>query len=270
LAVIGKPNAGKSSLINTFLGEDRFLVSEMPGTTRDAVDATFVRGSSSFRVVDTAGIRRKRSISSQLERYSVVSALRALDASDVAILLIDAQQGVTEQDAKVAAFAHDKGKALIIGINKWDAQPKGQRDRKAFETDLRDKLKFLHYTEVRFISARTGAGVEELLEETSALLERYFQRIKTRRLNTVIQDANRRHQAPSFRGRPIRLLFATQVRVAPPTMVIHTSHPEGIDVTYKRYVVNRLRDAFDFRGIPIQVWYRKRDSHGGRRRQGKK
>ena len=199
----------------------------------------------------------------------MVSALRALDRSDVAILLIDAQQGVTEQDAKIAAFAHDKGKALIIGVNKWDAQPKGERDRKDFEQGLRDKLKFLHYTKVHFLSAKTGRGVDELLDEVTLLLDRYYQHIKTRRLNTVIQDANRKHQAPSHRGRPIRLFFATQVRVAPPTMVIHTSHPEGIDVTYRRYVVNRLRAAFDFEGIPIQVWYRKRDSHGGRNQRRK-
>ncbi len=269
LAVIGKPNAGKSSLVNTFLGEDRFLVSDIAGTTRDAVDAGFHRDEQRFEVVDTAGIRRKRSISSQLERYSVVSALRALDRSDVAILLIDAQQGVTEQDAKIAAFAHDKGKALIIGVNKWDAQPKGERDRKAFEQGLRDRLKFLHYTKVHFLSAKTGRGVDELLDEVTLLLDRYYQHIKTRRLNTVIQEANRKHQAPSHRGRPIRLFFATQVRVAPPTMVIHTSHPEGIDVTYKRYVLNRLREAFDFEGIPIQVWYRKRDSHGGRNQRRK-
>ena len=269
LAVIGKPNAGKSSLVNTFLGEDRFLVSDVAGTTRDAVDALFERDDARFQVVDTAGIRRKRSISSQLERYSVVSALRALDRSDVAILLIDAQQGVTEQDAKIAAFAHDKGKALIIGVNKWDAQPKGQRDRKEFELALRDKLKFLHYTKVCFLSAKTERGVDDLLDEVVALLDRYYQHIKTRLLNTVVQDANRKHQAPSHRGRPIRLLFATQVRVAPPTLVIHTSHPEGIDVTYKRYILNRLRDAFDFEGIPIQVWYRKRDSHGGRNQRRK-
>jgi GTP-binding protein len=269
LAVIGKPNAGKSSLVNTFLGEDRFLVSEIAGTTRDAVDAVFTRGEQRFKVVDTAGIRRKRSISCQIERYSVISALRALDRSDVAILLIDAQQGVTEQDAKIAAFAHDKGKAMIIGVNKWDAQPKGDRDRKEFEQGLRDKLKFLHYTQVRFLSAKTGKGVEDLVDEVTALLDRYYQHIKTRRLNTVIQDANAKHQAPSHRGRPIRLLFATQVRVAPPTMVIHTSHPEGINVSYRRYVVNRLRDAFDFQGIPVQVWYRKRDSHGGRNQRRK-
>ena len=218
--------------------------------------------------MDTAGIRRKRSISSQLERYSVVSALRALDRSDVAILLIDAQQGVTEQDAKIAAFAHDKGKALIIGVNKWDAQPKGQRDRKEFELALRDKLKFC-ITQRSVFSAKTERGVDDLLDEVVALLDRYYQHIKTRLLNTVVQDANRKHQAPSHRGRPIRLLFATQVRVAPPTLVIHTSHPEGIDVTYKRYILNRLRDAFDFEGIPIQVWYRKRDSHGGRNQRRK-
>jgi GTPase len=264
LAVIGKPNAGKSSLVNFFLGEDRFLVSDVAGTTRDAVDAEFRVDDQRFRVVDTAGIRRKRSISSQLERYSVVSALRALDRSDVAIHLIDAGIGVTEQDAKIAAFAHDKGKALILVINKWDAQPKGQRDRKAFVDNLRDRLKFLHYTKVMFISARTGDGVEKLLGEVRGLLDRYYQHVQTRRLNTCIQDAQKRHQAPAWHGRPIRLFFATQVRVAPPSLVVHTSHPEGIDITYKRFVLNRLREAFDFEGIPIQVWYRKRDSHKGR------
>ena len=257
LAVIGKPNAGKSTLVNHFLGEDRFLVSDMAGTTRDAVDATFERGG------------RKRSISSQLERYSVVSALRALDRSDIALHLIDVTQGVSEQDAKIAAFAHEKGKAVILVLNKWDAQPKGQRDRKAFLEDLHEKLKFMRYAPVFFTSALTGQGVDKLLAEVDELLERYYQRIPTSKLNDCLQDANRRHQAPSFRGNPIRLLFGSQVRVAPPSIVIHTSHPEGVDISYRRYVVNRLRERFDFAGVPITIWYRKRDSHGGRQQRRK-
>ena len=270
LAVIGKPNAGKSTLVNHLLGEDRFLVSDMAGTTRDAVDATFEREGQRYAVIDTAGIRRKRSISSQLERYSVVSALRALDRSDIALHLIDITQGVSEQDAKIAAFAHEKGKAVILVLNKWDAQPKGQRDRKAFLEELHDKLKFMRYAPVFFTSALTGQGLDKLLTEVSALLERYYQRIPTSKLNDCLQEANRRHQAPSFRGNPIRLLFGSQVRVAPPSIVIHTSHPEGVDISYRRYVINRLRERFDFAGVPITVWYRKRDSHGGRNQGSKR
>lgn len=270
LAVIGKPNAGKSTLVNHFLGEDRFLVSDMAGTTRDAVDATFERDGQNFLVIDTAGIRRKRSISSQLERYSVVSALRALDRSDIALHLIDVTQGVSDQDAKIAAFAHEKGKAVILVLNKWDAQPKGERDRKVFLESLHDKLKFMRYAPVFFTSALTGQGLDKLVDESKELLERYYQRIPTAKLNDCLQDANRRHQAPSFRGNPIRLLYGSQVRVAPPTMVIHTSHPEGVDISYRRYVINRLRERFDFRGVPLTIWYRKRDSHGGRQRKPRK
>jgi len=263
LAVVGKPNAGKSSLINKLLGEDRHLVSEVAGTTMDAVDSFFDYGGTNYRIIDTAGIRRKRSIYQQMEKYAVVSALKALDRCDIALMMIDATEGVTEQDLKVAAFAHDKGRAVLILVNKWDLRKENELNAKEFEQTIRDKMSFLSYAPIRFISAKTGSRVFDILDTVNRVATQAFTRVPTGQLNKALAHAFAAHQPPVYKGRRVKIYYGAQVRVSPPTFVLATNVPEGVHFSYRRYLNNKVREAFGFEGTPIRLFFRQRGSEAG-------
>ena len=266
ISVIGRPNAGKSSLVNKLLGEERHLVSDIPGTTVDAVDSFLEFGGTRFRLIDTAGIRRKRSISLQMEKYAVVSALKGLDRCDVAFFLIDPIEGLTEQDLKVAAFAHDKGKGVVIVVNKWDlARAQGLRADEVTER-IRERTPFLAYAPIRFVSAKTGRRVFDLLDSATDVAREYFTRIPTGALNRVLRAAVDAHPPPVHKGKRVKLYYAAQVRVGPPTFVVATNHPQGVHFSYRRFVQNRVRDAFGFKGTPLRIFYRQRGDEAGRQK----
>jgi GTP-binding protein len=264
LAVIGKPNAGKSSLVNKLLGEERHLVSDMPGTTVDAVDSFLEHGGMRYRLIDTAGIRRKRSISLQMEKYAVVSALKGMDRADVAFFLIDATLGLTEQDLKVSGFAEEKGKGLIICVNKWDLAKQNELDAKKFEQDLRDRMPHLSFAPVRFISALTGRKVFDLLDVANRVAESCYTRVPTSQVNRVLEAALNAHQLPMYKNKRVKIYYGAQVAVGPPAFVIATNAPKGVHFSYRRYLKNRFRDAFGFEGAPIRLFFRLRGDEQGR------
>jgi GTP-binding protein len=259
VAVIGRPNAGKSTLINRLLGEERLLTFHEPGTTRDSIDALLRRGERGWWLIDTAGIRRQRSIQERLERITVIRALKAIDRADVAWLLIDGAAGVAEQDAKVAAFAHDKGKALILAVNKWDLTGRTPKAVARFREEIERKLQFLSYAPRLFVSARTGSHVERLLDLTDRVHAAHSRRVATAPLNRFFEDVLARHPPPSAGGRLVKLYYITQVSTRPPTFVVSTNRPEDVHFSYRRYVVNQLREAFEFEGTPLRVLYRHKE-----------
>ncbi|MCP4501796.1 MAG: ribosome biogenesis GTPase Der [Deltaproteobacteria bacterium] len=264
LAIIGKPNAGKSSFINKLLGENRHLVSELPGTTMDAVDSFLEFGGNRYRLIDTAGIRRKRSISQRVEKFAVVAALRGLDRCDIALFVVDATKGLTEQDLKVAAFAHDKGKAIIILVNKWDLAKENDLDAKIFAERIRDKAAFLAYAPIRFISAKTGRRVYDVLDVVEEVAIQYFTRVPTGQLNRVVEAAVRAHPPPVRKTRRVKVYFGSQVTTSPPTFVFATNHKDGIHFSYERYLTNQLRQAFGFNGTPVKLFFRERSTTAGK------
>jgi GTP-binding protein len=259
LAVVGRPNAGKSSFVNKLLGEERHLVSDMPGTTMDAVDSFVEYGGSRFRVIDTAGIRRKRSIALRVEKYAVVAALRGMDRADIVLHLIDATAGLTEQDKRIAAFTEQKGKAIILVVNKWDLAKEQGMDADVYAGQIREQVSFIDHAPIRFVSAKTGKRVHDVLATAVELAERHFQRISTSQVNKVLAAAVDGHQPPMHRGKRVRFYFATQVRTAPPTFVVATNDTEGVHFSYRRYLVNQFREAFDFGGAPMRLIFRRRD-----------
>jgi ribosome-associated GTPase EngA len=259
IAVVGRPNAGKSSFINKLLGEDRHLVSDVAGTTMDAVDSFVEYGGARFRVIDTAGIRRKRSIVHQVEKYAVVAALRGMDRADLVLHLIDATAGVTEQDKRIASFVEDKGKACVIVINKWDLAKQNELDADEYARQIREELPFVDHAPIRFVSAKTGKRVHDVLQTAQELAKRHFLRVSTSQVNRVIEGAVAGHQPPMVKGRRVRLYFGTQVKTAPPTFVIATNDVDGVHFSYRRYLINQLREAFDFGGAPVRLIFRRRD-----------
>jgi GTPase len=264
IAIIGKPNAGKSSFVNKLLGEERHLVSPMPGTTVDAVDSFLEYGGARYRLIDTAGIRRKRSISQQVEKYAVVSALKAMDRCDVALFLLDATEGITEQDLKVAAFAEEKGKGIVLCLNKWDLAKGTELDAKKAAQDIRDRMPHLSYAPIRFVSAKTGRKVFDVLDTANEVARQCYTRVPTSQVNKVIEGAVNAHQPAVNKGRRVKLFFGAQVQVAPPTFVIATNDPEGVHFSYRRFVTNQLREAFGFEGVPLRVFFRLRGDKEGR------
>jgi GTP-binding protein len=265
VAVIGKPNAGKSSLINKLLGEDRHLVSNIAGTTMDAVDSFVEYNGHRFRLIDTAGIRRKRAISHRIEKYAVVAALKGMDRADVTLLVVDAVLGITEQDMKVGAFAHDKGKAIILVVNKWDLAKENGMDADTFAKNVRDRMPFLAFAPLRFVSAKTGRKVFELLDTVDEIAREHFKRVPTGALNRVVRDAVEAHNPPVDKGRRVKIFYGTQVTVAPPTFVFATNAPEAIHFSYRRYLQNQIREAFGYTGAPIRLIFRKRGDEAGRK-----
>lgn len=260
ISFIGKPNAGKSSLINHILGEERLIVTDIPGTTRDAIDSYFTYNDNKYIFIDTAGLRRKRSIYENVERYSVVRTLTAVDRSDICVLVIDGTEGVTEQDTKIAGYAHDNGKAIIIAVNKWDIVDKDHMSYREFEKDIRETLGFMSYAPIVFISAKTGQRVKKLLDLLNIVNNNYNLRISTGILNDILGEAVLMNQPPSDKGKRSKILYGTQISVKPPRFAIFVRNKELLHFSYIRYLENQIRNQFGFDGTPIVFEFReKRD-----------
>lgn len=253
VALIGKPNVGKSSLLNYLTGEERSIVTNIPGTTRDAVDHDLMYHEHHLRFIDTAGLRRKRSITENIERYSVVRTLSAVDRSDVCVLLIDATEGVTEQDAKIIGYAHDQGKAMIIAVNKWDIVEKDNATVPQYEKEIRTKLAFIPYVPVIFISAMTGQRVTKLLDLIVEVYQSAHERIATSTLNKLISDAVLMNQPPSDKGKRCKIYYMSQVGVAPPRFTLFVNAKELMHYSYVRYLENKIRENMPFVGVPIHI-----------------
>lgn len=260
VAVVGKPNAGKSSLINRILGEERVIVSDIPGTTRDAIDTYVTKDNQDFCFIDTAGMRKRGKITDNIERYSTMRSLTAVDRSDVVVIMIDAKDGVTEQDTKIAGYAHNKGKACIVAINKWDLIDKETNTMEEYRKEVQDKLSFMMYAPVMFISALTGQRVAKLYEMIKFVADQAAQRISTGMLNDVLNDAVAMVQPPSDKGKRLKLYYMTQIKVKPPTFAVFVNRADLFHFSYMRYIENRLRENFGFEGTPIIFKIREKDS----------
>jgi len=258
IAVVGRPNVGKSSLINRLLGYKRVLVDEAPGTTRDAIDTLLERDGRRYVLVDTAGIRRKSRISLRLEKYSIVEALRTIDRSDVALLLLDSREGATDQDARIGGFVHEKGKGCILAVNKWDLVEKDSQTMVQYERDMRESLKYLPYAPILFISALTGQRVSKVLDVVDRVSDQTKKRILTSPLNKYFGKWVEKFPPPLYKNRSVKLNYITQVSTAPPTFVIYTNKPEGIHFSYERYLLNQMRETFGFEGVPVRLLFRKK------------
>ncbi len=258
IAVIGKPNAGKSSIINRLLGEERVIVSPVAGTTRDAIDTTVKRNGQEYVFIDTAGLRRKSKVKEELERYSIIRTVTAVERCDVAVLIIDATEGITEQDAKIAGIAHERGKGMIIAVNKWDLIEKDNKTVSEFTAKIREKLSYMPYAEIIFLSALTGQRLPKLFDMIDAVVANCSLRIQTGVLNEIIAEATAMKQPPSDKGRRLRIYYITQASVKPPTFVIFINDKKLTHFSYTRYLENQIRTTFGFRGTPIRFIYRER------------
>ena len=260
VAVVGKPNAGKSSLINRILGEERVIVSDIPGTTRDAIDTYVTKDGQDFCFIDTAGMRKRGKITDNIERYSIMRSLTAVDRSDVVVIMVDAKDGVTEQDTKIAGYAHNKGKACIVAINKWDLIDKETNTMDDYKKTVQDKLSFMLYAPVVFISALTGQRVTKLYEMIKFVADQAAQRISTGMLNDVLNEAVAMVQPPSDKGKRLKLYYMTQIKVKPPTFAVFVNRADLAHFSYMRYIENRIRQNFGFEGTPIIFKIREKDS----------
>ncbi len=258
IAVIGKPNVGKSSLVNKILGYERTIVNPTPGTTRDAIDTPFEFNKKKYLLVDTAGIRRKSRVSLVLEKYSIIQALKAIDRCDIALLLIDAEEGMTEQDAKIAGLTLERGVACIIVVNKWDAINKDNLTVGNYVKDIKDTIKFMDYAPIIFISALTGQRVSKIFDIIETVLSQYTKRIGTSELNSIVREFLESKPPPRHQNRINTFSYTTQVSVAPPTFVFFVRAPEAIHFSYRRFLTNRIREAFGFDQSPIRVIFRKK------------
>lgn len=259
VAVIGKPNAGKSSLINRILGEDRVIVSSIAGTTRDAIDSHYEINSDKFLFIDTAGMRKRGKVDEGVERYSIVRSLAAVDRSDVCVIMIDAVEGITEQDTKIAGYAHESGRACIFAVNKWDLVHKDDKTLRNFELKLREEFAFMPYAAIVFISAKTGQRVSKLIELIKAVNEQHKRRIKTGVLNDVINDAMAKQQPPSDKGRRLKIYYGTQASTAPPTFILFANSRDLFHYSYLRFMENQIREAFGFEGTPVKFIIREKN-----------
>ena len=259
VAVIGKPNAGKSSLVNYILGENRVIVSPVAGTTRDAIDTAFENEYGKYTIIDTAGMRRKARVGEDIEKYSVIRGLMAIERSDVCLIMVDAVDGVTEQDTKIAGLAHEKGKAAIIVINKWDLVEKDDKTMQKFEEKIRTQLAYMAYAPIVFISAKTGQRVDKLFTMINDACEMNSLRITTGALNEVLRDAVMRVQPPTDRGKRLKVYYMTQVGVKPPHFVLFCNNAELFHFSYKRYIENCIRASYGLMGTPVRMTIRERD-----------
>lgn len=253
VALIGRPNVGKSSIFNTLVGEERSIVSDVAGTTRDAIDTPIIREGQKFLFIDTAGMRRKARIDEPIEKYSIIRSLRAVDRSDVVLMVIDAIDGVTEQDKKIAGYAHEAGKGIVLVVNKWDLYDKDNTSTLRYTENLRRELVFMQYAPVVFVSAMTKQRIHRLPEVIHYVAEQNAMRISTSVLNQVVEDAIAINPPPTEKGQRLKILYATQVKIKPPTFVIFVNEPEIMHFSYQRYLENKLREAFGFEGTPLQM-----------------
>ena len=258
VAIIGKPNVGKSSLINKILGEDRLIVSNVPGTTRDAIDSPIEIEGQKYIFIDTAGMRRKSKIKEEIERFSIIRAVAAVERCDVAILVIDANEGITDQDTKIAGIAHERGRAAIIAVNKWDSIEKNDKTMNQYLKDIGNELAYMPYAPKVFISALTGQRINRMLELIQTVYQNHALRISTGLLNDVLIEATAMQQPPADKGRQLKLYYMTQVSVKPPTFVIFVNDRELFHFSYRRYIENQLREAFGFVGTPIHFIVREK------------
>ena len=258
IAIVGKPNVGKSSIINRLLGENRLIVSDIAGTTRDAVDATVKRNGKEYVFIDTAGLRRKSKIKEELERFSIIRTVTAVERADVVVVVIDATEGITEQDAKIAGVAHQRGKGIIIAVNKWDAVEKDNKTVNQFTSKVREVLSYMPYAEILYISAATGQRLVKLYDYIDVVIENQNLRVSTGVLNEIMTEAVALQQPPSDKGKRLKLFYITQVGVKPPTFVIFVNDKELMHFSYTRYIENKIREAFGFRGTSLKFIIRER------------
>ncbi|MCI8626216.1 MAG: ribosome biogenesis GTPase Der [Lachnospiraceae bacterium] len=258
IAVVGKPNVGKSSIINKLLGEDRVIVSDVAGTTRDAIDTAVTYQEKEYVFIDTAGLRRKSKVKEELERFSIIRTVMAVERADVVVLVIDATEGVTEQDAKIAGIAHERGKGMIVAVNKWDAIEKNDKTIYEHTKRIKEVLSFLPYAEYIFISAKTGQRLNKLFELIEVVIQNHALRVATGVLNEILTEAVAMQQPPSDKGRRLKLFYMTQVSVKPPTFVIFVNDKELMHFSYTRYIENKIREAFGFSGTPLRFFIRER------------
>ena len=258
IAFVGKPNVGKSSLVNKLIGENRVIVSDIAGTTRDAIDTEVVHNGKEYVFIDTAGLRRKKTIKEELEKFMIVRTVSAVERADVVILVIDATQGVTDQDAKIAGIAHDRGKGVIIAVNKWDLIEKDNKTVNEFTAKIRDILAYMPYAEIIYVSAMTGQRMPKLYDMIDMVIENQTMRVQTGVLNEIMSEAVAMQQPPSDKGKRLRLYYITQVSVKPPTFVIFVNDKELMHFSYTRYIENNIRNAFGFKGTPLKFIIRER------------
>ena len=258
IAVVGKPNVGKSSIINKLLGENRVIVSDIAGTTRDAVDTEIVHNGTPYVFIDTAGLRRKNKIKEELERYSIIRTVTAVERADIVVVVIDAKEGVTEQDAKIAGIAHDRGKGIIIAVNKWDAIEKDNNTVKKHTEKIRQILSFMPYAEILFISAKSGQRLNKIFEMIDVVIENNSMRVATGVLNEIVTEAVAMQQPPTDKGKRLKIYYVTQVAVKPPTFVVFVNDKNLMHFSYTRYLENRIRDTFGFRGTALKFITRER------------
>lgn len=258
IAIVGKPNVGKSSIVNKLLGKQRVIVSDIAGTTRDAIDTNIVYHGKEYVFIDTAGLRRKNKIKEELERYSIIRTVTAVERADVVLVVIDAKEGVTEQDAKIAGIAHERGKGIIIVVNKWDAIEKNDRTMREYEKSIRNVLSFMPYAEIMYVSAETGQRLPKVFDMIEMVMENQTLRVATGVLNEIMSEAVAMQQPPSDKGKRLKLYYITQVSVKPPTFVIFVNDKELMHFSYTRYLENKIREAFGFRGTSLRFFIRER------------
>jgi len=258
VAIVGRPNVGKSSFVNALIGEDRMIVSPVAGTTRDAVDSMYQYYGKKYVLVDTAGIRSRGRISQGIEKYSVMRAMKSLSRADVALVLIDASEGITEQDERIVGLAHEEGKGIILVLNKWDLVPDKEQAYKRFMADVQQRLKFVDYASVITLSALTRQRITKVFEEVDKVIEEREKRVSTADLNKVFEKLVAHHEPPLYRARRVKYYYVTQVAIKPPTFVVFVNYPEGVHFSYIRYIENNLREAFGFRGTPVRIFAKRR------------
>ena len=265
IAIIGRPNVGKSSFVNALIGEDRMIVSPVAGTTRDAVDSMYQYYGRKYVLVDTAGIRSRGRISQGIEKYSVMRAMKSLSRADVALVLIDASEGITEQDERIVGLAHEEGKGIILVLNKWDLVPDKEQAYKRFMADVQQRLKFVDYASVITLSAQTRQRITKVFEEIDKVIEEREKRVPTAELNRVFEKLAAHHEPPLYRARRVKYYYITQVAIKPPTFVVFVNYPEGVHFSYIRYIENNLREAFGFRGTPVRIFAKRRREEAAKR-----
>ncbi len=258
IAIVGKPNVGKSSIVNKLLGKNRVIVSDIAGTTRDAIDTAIKHNGKEYVFIDTAGLRRKNKIKEELERYSIIRTVTAVERADVVLMVIDATEGVTEQDAKIAGIAHERGKGIIVVVNKWDAIEKHDKTMNEYEKDIRNTLAYMPYAEIMYVSAETGQRLNKLYDMIDMVMENQTLRVATGVLNEIMAEAVALQQPPSDKGKRLKLYYITQVSVKPPTFVIFVNDKELMHFSYTRYLENKIREAFGFRGTSLKFFIRER------------